>query len=96
MVPRVFWWGACLAAILFVAAYVIGVPAHAEASPVHTTLRDFDRHQTAVEISRVSFSPKVGAVVLAWLASHGRIRLPLWDMDELFPLVAVGTKVHSY
>jgi peptidoglycan hydrolase-like protein with peptidoglycan-binding domain len=31
-----------------------------------------------------------------WPASHGCVRVPLWDMDEFFPLIAVGTKVHIY
>jgi lipoprotein-anchoring transpeptidase ErfK/SrfK len=31
-----------------------------------------------------------------WPASHGCIRVPLWDMDELFPLISVGTSVHVY
>ncbi|MFH0915532.1 MAG: cell wall-binding repeat-containing protein [bacterium] len=34
--------------------------------------------------------------VPAWPASHGCIRLPLWDMDEFYPLISVGTKVHIY
>jgi putative cell wall-binding protein/peptidoglycan hydrolase-like protein with peptidoglycan-binding domain len=34
--------------------------------------------------------------VPAWPASHGCIRVPLWDMDEFYPLVPVGTKVHVY
>jgi putative cell wall-binding protein/peptidoglycan hydrolase-like protein with peptidoglycan-binding domain len=34
--------------------------------------------------------------VPAYPASHGCVRVPLWDMDELFPLVAVGTKVYVY
>lgn len=34
--------------------------------------------------------------VPAWPASHGCIRVPLWDMDEFFPLIGVGTKVHIY
>ena len=34
--------------------------------------------------------------VPAWPASHGCIRVPLWDMDEFFPLIAVGTSVHVY
>lgn len=32
--------------------------------------------------------------VPAWPASHGCVRVPVWDMDELFPLIPVGTKVH--
>ena len=31
-----------------------------------------------------------------WPASHGCIRVPLWDMDEFYPLVPVGTKVYVY
>lgn len=31
-----------------------------------------------------------------WPASHGCIRVPLWDMDEFFPLISVGTRVHVY
>jgi putative cell wall-binding protein len=31
-----------------------------------------------------------------WPASHGCIRVPLWDMDDFYPLVAVGTKVYVY
>ena len=31
-----------------------------------------------------------------WSASHGCIRVPLWDMDEFFPMIAVGTRVHVY
>jgi putative cell wall-binding protein len=34
--------------------------------------------------------------VPAWPASHGCVRLPMWDMDELYPLIGVGTKVHIY
>ncbi len=34
--------------------------------------------------------------VPAYAASHGCVRVPLWDEDELFPLVAVGTKVYVY
>jgi putative cell wall-binding protein len=34
--------------------------------------------------------------VPVWPASHGCIRVPLWDMDELFPLISVGTSVHVY
>jgi len=34
--------------------------------------------------------------VPTWPASHGCIRVPLWDMDEFYPLIAVGTKVHVY
>jgi peptidoglycan hydrolase-like protein with peptidoglycan-binding domain len=34
--------------------------------------------------------------VPAYPASHGCIRVPLWDQDELFPMVAVGTKVYVY
>jgi peptidoglycan hydrolase-like protein with peptidoglycan-binding domain len=31
-----------------------------------------------------------------WPASHGCVRVPLWDMDEFYPLIPVGTKVHIY
>jgi putative cell wall-binding protein len=31
-----------------------------------------------------------------WPASHGCIRVPLWDMDEFFPLIPVGTTVYVY
>jgi putative cell wall-binding protein len=34
--------------------------------------------------------------VPAWPASHGCIRVPLWDMDEFFPVIAVGTTVYVY
>jgi lipoprotein-anchoring transpeptidase ErfK/SrfK len=34
--------------------------------------------------------------VPAYPASHGCIRVPLWDQDELFPMVEVGTKVYVY
>jgi len=34
--------------------------------------------------------------VPAWPASHGCIRVPLWDMDEFYPLIGVGAKVHIY
>jgi peptidoglycan hydrolase-like protein with peptidoglycan-binding domain len=34
--------------------------------------------------------------VPAWPASHGCIRVPLWDMDEFYPLIPVGTKVYVY
>jgi putative cell wall-binding protein len=34
--------------------------------------------------------------VPAYPASHGCIRVPLWDMDEFFPLIPVGTKVYVY
>ena len=29
-------------------------------------------------------------------ASHGCVRVPVWDMDELFPLVPVGGAIHIY
>jgi putative cell wall-binding protein len=31
-----------------------------------------------------------------WPASHGCVRVPLWDMDEFYPLIPVGTKVYVY
>jgi hypothetical protein len=34
--------------------------------------------------------------VPAYAASHGCIRIPIWDMDELHALVPVGTKVYVY
>jgi putative cell wall-binding protein len=34
--------------------------------------------------------------VPAYPASHGCVRVPLWDQDELFPLVPVGTQVYVY
>lgn len=34
--------------------------------------------------------------VPSYPASHGCIRVPVWDQDELFPMVAVGTKVYVY
>jgi len=34
--------------------------------------------------------------VPAWPASHGCVRVPVWDMDELFPLIPVGATVHVY
>lgn len=34
--------------------------------------------------------------VPVWPASHGCVRVPTWDMDELFPLILVGARVHIY
>ncbi|MBC7294118.1 MAG: L,D-transpeptidase family protein, partial [Thermoleophilia bacterium] len=31
-----------------------------------------------------------------WPASHGCIRVTLWDQDEFYPLIPVGTKVYVY
>jgi putative cell wall-binding protein len=34
--------------------------------------------------------------VPVWPASHGCVRVPLWDQDELYPLIPVGTRVFVY
>jgi lipoprotein-anchoring transpeptidase ErfK/SrfK len=34
--------------------------------------------------------------VPAWPASHGCVRVTLWDMDELYPLISVGLKVYVF
>jgi putative cell wall-binding protein/peptidoglycan hydrolase-like protein with peptidoglycan-binding domain len=34
--------------------------------------------------------------VPAWPASHGCVRVPVWDMDELFPLIPVGGRIYVY
>ena len=34
--------------------------------------------------------------VPAWPASHGCVRVTLWDMDELYPLISVGLRVYVF